>query len=371
LLWKIDGLGRGYSSVAIVGKRLYTMGDRETPNPGQYVLAFDLGTRRELWATRIGPTHTDGPRATPTVDGKLLYVLGTEGDLACLDVEKGEVRWQQNLAKNYGGQMMSGWKYSESPLVDGDQVVCTPGGPDATVVALRKTTGELLWKCAAANLGEKGKDGAGYSSMVAADIAGVRQYVQVIGRGAIGVRASDGRLLWSYNRIANEVANIPTPLVRGDHVFVTTGYRTGCALLSIKPAGGGCRAEEVYFNEAKQFENHHGGVVLVGDCVFGGDGQNRGAPACLSFASGEVLWKRPPLARGSAAVLYADGHLVFRYDRGEVFWLEANPAEYRIKGQFKPVTGEGPAWAYPVIHNKRLYLRHADVLACYDLAASK
>jgi len=371
LLWKITGLGRGYSTVAIVGGKFYTMGDRkgEGGATSQYVLAFDLAGRKELWATRIGPPHTDGPRCTPTVDGQLLYALGTDGDLACLETATGKVRWRKSFPRDFGGKMMSGWRFSESPLVDGDQVVCTPGGSEATLVALNKRSGETIWKCAVPRLNERTPQGAAYTSMVAADILGTRQYIQVVGQGAVGVDAKTGKFLWGYGRIANRVANIPTPLVRDNYVFVTTSYKTGSALLKIVKDGGGFKAEEVYFLGPQDFENHHGGVVLVGDSVYGGSGQNNGTPVCLDFLTGKIRWKKPPLGRRSAAVLFADGHLIFRYEDGLVALIEATPDEFRLKGSFKAAVVDGPAWPYPVIHDGKLYLRANDTLMCYDVKA--
>ena len=322
---------------------------------------------KEIWAARVGPPHADGPRCTPTVDGELLYALGTDGDLVCLETATGKERWHRNLVKDFGGQMMSMWKFSESPLVDGDRLICTPGGKDAALVALNKKTGEMIWKSKLPELGPKGKDGAGYSSAVVAEFDGVRQYVQIVGRGAVGVAADTGKFLWGYNRIANEVANIPTPIVRGNYVFVTTSYHTGAALLKISRKGDGFVAEEVYYLDPNRFENHHGGVVLVGDYLYGGHGLNRGQPVCIHLPTGEIAWKAKQPFPGSAAVLYADGHLIFRYDRGDVALVEATPQEFRLKASFKPITSDGPAWAHPVIHDKRLYLRHGNVLACYDL----
>jgi len=369
LLWELRGLGRGYSTVSIADGKLFTMGDR-TPQgqpEAQFVMAVDLATREELWATRVGPPHDDGPRCTPTVDGRLLYVIGTEGDLVCVETDSGTIRWQRSLPDDFGGKMMSVWKFSESPLVDGEKVVCTPGGKHATIVALDKKTGELIWESAVPDIGPQGKDGAGYSSIVVAEIDGVRQYVQMLGRGVVGVEADSGRFLWGYNRVANRIANITTPVVRGNLVFATTSYGTGSALLKITRQGNAFRAEEVYFLGRGQFENHHGGVVLVGDYLYGGNGQNKGGPVCLELATGKIVWKPKAPERGSAAVLYADGHLVFRYDRGTVAWIEANPEAFRVKGSFKPVTADGPAWPHPVIHDGKLYLRHNDVLLCYDL----
>lgn len=369
LVWKTTGLGKGYSSVSIAGGRLFTMGDRMgNRKEGQFVLACDAATGKEQWASWVGPPHVDGPRSTPTVDGPLLYALGTDGDLLCLETATGKERWRKSFARDFGGQMMSIWKFSESPLVDGDRLICTPGGKDAALVALDKHKGTVVWRCKLPELGPKGKDGAGYSSAVVAEIDGVRQYIQLLGRGVVGVAAADGKLLWSYNRIANEVANVATPIVRGNHVFVTTSYKTGSALLKISSKAGAFSAEEVYFLDATQFENHHGGVLLVGDYLYGGHGLNRGQPVCIHFPTGEIVWKPKTLGRGSAAVTYADGHVVFRYDRGETFWVAANPLEFRVQGNFRPAAADGPAWAYPVVHGKRLYLRHADVLACYDLS---
>lgn len=369
LLWKLEGLGKGFSTISIADGRFYTMGDRKTADgtESQFALSYDLATRRELWAARVGPPHQDGPRCTPTVVADKVYVLGTAGDLRCLDAGSGKSIWHKSLAGDFGGQMMSMWKFSESPLVDGDRLICTPGGPEASLVALHKETGETLWQCAVPKIGDRGKDGAGYASAVVAEIAGVRQYVQLLGRGMIGVEAATGRFLWGYNPIANTVANIPSAIVRGDYVFTTTSYKTGSALLHIQRDGDQFRAEEVYFLSPKDFENHHGGVVLAGDYLYGGDGQNQGHPVCLKWTTGEIAWKQRAPVSGSAAVLYADGHLIFRYDRGPVALIEATPDAYRLKAKFTPPTADGPAWAHPVIHQGRLYLRHNDLLLCYDL----
>lgn len=372
-LWTLNGLGRGYSTIAIAGDRFYTMGDRAgaaaDAGETQYVIACDLQTRKELWAAPVGPPHDDGgPRCTPTADGGSVYAIGTAGNLVCLDAGSGKLRWQVDLAKTFDGAVMAVWKYSESVLIDGDKAICTPGGPEAIMAAFHKQTGELLWKSALpADIGAGGADGAGYSSAVVAEIDGVRQYVQLVGRGLIGVNAETGEFLWGYNRIANTVANITHPIVRGDYVFTTTAYNTGAALLKISRDGDAWKAEEVYFIAPKDFQNHHGGVVLVGEHIYGGHGSNRGDPACVEFGTGKVVWKERSPSRGSAAILYADGNLIYRYDRGEVLLIEATPEGMNIKGRFEPAKGDGPAWAHPVIHRGRLYLRHADLLGCYDL----
>jgi outer membrane protein assembly factor BamB len=370
LLWKQAGLGRGYSSVAIVGGKLYTMGDRtpEGESESQFVQAYDLASRKELWAARIGPPHGDGgPRCTPTLDGELLYAVGTDGDLACLETATGKRVWTKNYARDFGGRMMSGWRFSESPLIDGEKVVCTPGGKEATIVALDKKTGDVVWRSAMPSLGNKGKDGAGYSSLIAAEIEGVRQYITILGRGAVGVDAKTGAFLWGYNRIANGVANIPNAIARGNHVFVTTSYETGSALLKLARDGDKFTAEEVYFLGPKEFENHHGGVVLVGDHLYGGSGRNNGTPVCVELLTGKIAWRGESPGKQSAAVLYADGRLVFRYQNGVVALLDANSKEFKVLGSFKTAVNNGPSWPHPVIHEGKLYLRDHDVLMCYDV----
>lgn len=369
LHWTLEGLGTGYSTVAIADGTLYTMGDRATEDGDrQFVLAFDLQSHDELWAAEVGPPHRDGSRCTPTVGGDLVFALGTSGDLVCVDATTGRVTWRKNLTDDFGGKMMSVWRFSESPLVDGDRLVCTPGVNGALLVALNKRTGETIWKTEVDDLGPNGKDGAGYCSIVPAEIEGVRQYVTLLGRGAVGVEAETGRLLWNYNRIANDVANITSPVIRDNHVFVTTSYRTGCALLEIERNGDSFSAKEVYFYEHDHFNNHHGGVVLVGDCIYGGSGQNNGIVTCLDFLTGEIRWKHDPIGRRSAAVLYADGCLYYRYEDGTMALVAADPEEFRLLGKFKLPVVDGPAWPHPVISDGKLYLRANDTLMCYDVS---
>ncbi len=372
LLWTLKGLGRGYSTISIVGDRMFTMGDLpdSSGEEEQCVIAYELSSRKRLWSTPVGPPHADGgPRCTPTVDGDAVYAIGTDGDLVCLDANSGKVRWKRNFVDDFEGQFMAVWKFSESPLVDGDRLICTPGGPEAMMVALDKNTGDVIWKCAMPEIGEKGADGAGYSSAVVANICGVRQYVQMVGRGVIGVEAETGRFLWGYNDVANTVANITSPAVRGDFVFATTAYNTGAALLKIGRDGDDFRADEVYFIKSREFQNHHGGIVLLGDYIYGGSGANKGFPSCIELATGEVVWQERGPGHGSGAVVYADGNLIYRYDRGEVVLIEASPDGMKIKGCFDAAEDDGPAWAHPVVHDGRLYLRHANSLFCYDIAA--
>ena len=356
------------STVSIAGGKMFLTGDRK--GEGQYVICLGLDDRKEIWATRIGAPYKDfGALCTPTVEGSSVYTTSTEGDVFCLDAATGAVRWQKSMTKDFSGKMMSVWKFSESPLIDGQQLICTPGASDAGLVALNKQTGALIWKSALPELGKAGKDGAGYSSVTVHEIAGVRQYVQMLGRGVIGVAADSGKFLWGYNTLASGVANITHPLVRGDYVFISNSYGTGSGLLKISRLGNAFQAAEAYRLPPKQFENHHGGIVMLGDHVYGGSGLNKGDPTCISFFTGEIVWKAQPLSSGSASVLYADGHLIFRYDRGLVVLAEATPKGFNIRGKFTPAIADGPAWAHPVVFGKKLFLRHNDLLQCFDLAA--
>jgi outer membrane protein assembly factor BamB len=366
LVWRASGLGKGFSSISIAGGRIFTMGDLEG---AQHVICLDRATGRRLWTAKVGPPHADGgSRGTPTVAGGLVYAIGTEGNLVCVEAATGRERWRKNLQSDFGGQMMSGWKYSESPLVDGDKLICTPGGNDALLVALNRQTGALIWKCAAQNLGSRGKDGAGYSSPVVAEAGGIRQYVQFTGRGLVGVSAQDGRLLWNYNRVANDVANITTPVVHGSEVFGSSAYNAGSGLVRLTASGGGMQAQEVYYLGPNVLQNHHGGLVLVGNYLYGGDGQNNGKPICIEWATGKVMWKEPRgVGGGSASVCYADGHLYFLYENNVAALVEATPAGFKLKGQFEPPKMPGTAWAHPVVLGGRLYLRHDDALFCYNV----
>jgi outer membrane protein assembly factor BamB len=373
LAWKASGLGGGYSSVAVAGERIFTMGDL---GDGQYVLALSRADGRQLWKTRVGETHEDqylGPRSTPTVDGDRIYAMSTGGDVVCLAAATGEKLWGRSLPGEFGGRLMKAmgtydWKFAESPLVDGDRVIVTPGAPDAVLVALDKTSGEEIWRAAIPELGEAGTDGAGYSSVVVSEAGGVRQYVQLVGRGVIGVEAASGRFLWGYNRVANNVANIATPLVQGDLVFASTGYGTGSVLLRLAADGDGIGAEEVYYLEADTMQNHHGGLILDGGHVYTGTGHNKGFPLAIELATGKVAWG--PIrndGENSAAISYADGRIYMRYQNGLMILVEATPEEYRERGSFMIPEVEKESWSHPVVAGGKLYLREQDNLWVYDV----
>lgn len=368
LQWRTRGLGAGMSSVSIFDNRLYTMGKQ---NGQTALICRQLQDGAEIWATPIG--GGDNPNCTPTVDPETGYVYGLThaGDLLCADGKSGRTIWRKNFPADFGGSMMSVWGYSESPLVDGDRLICTPGSNSAIIAALDKRTGETIWKTAAdqRQIGTAGKDGAGYSSIVIGNGAGIRQYVQLIGRGIVSVAAEDGRPLWSYNRVANTTANVPTPIVTGDYVFCSSGYNDGgSALLQLRRTRGRIVAQEVWYKPSRELQNHHGGVILLDDHLYFGHGHNNGFPVCVHLKSGRSQWQKTRgVGSGSAAITCADGHLYFRYEDGTMALIEATPDAYNLKGSFKIASNNGKSWPHPVIHDGRLYLRDQDELLCYDV----
>jgi outer membrane protein assembly factor BamB len=372
LAWQIKGLGRGMASVSITGGRIFTQGAASKSGVrGVFVTALNLADGKEIWSTAITTGRDPEPNGTPTVDGQLLFAVGNNGDVACLETETGKLVWKKNFGSDFGGKCMSGWGYSESPLVDGDRLICVPGAEDAGIVALNKKTGELVWKSEIPSLGRKGQDGAGYTGVVVSQGAGVKQYVTLMGRGLVGVRASDGKYLWGYNRIANGTADIPTPLIKDDYVFGSSGYGDGgSALIKLSKDGDGVKAEEVYYLAANQLQNHHGGMILLGDHIYMGHGHNNGFPTCVEFLTGKVVWgkERGPGA-GSAAIVYADGHLYFRYQDATMALIEATTKGYHLKGSFQLASKIRESWPHPVIVDGKLYIRDQDVLLCYDVRA--
>ena len=370
--WQTEGLGEGFSSVAVVGDRIYTLGDFED---GQYALSLDFeGTVR--WKSRLGARHEDsygGPRSTPTVVGSLLYVMSTEGAVVCLESASGKEVWRRSLTEDFDGYLMQAmgsydWRFSESPLVDGDKVIVTPGHVAAMLVALDRKTGEEIWRTQGGRLGPLGSDGAAYSSPILSEAKGVRQYVQFVGRGLIGVNAENGELLWSYNHVANDIANIATPLILGDRVFASSGYGTGAGLISIAKEPDGFEAKEVYFLEADKVQNHHGGLIHHEGVVYTGTGHNKGFPIAVKLESGDILWgPERNTGSSSAAITYADGRLYFRYQNGTMILVEANPKEYREHGSFEIPNVKKPSWSHPVVSNGRLFLREQDTLLVYDI----
>jgi len=369
LVWQTAGAGRGYASLAIANGRCFTLGDglSTAADEDEYLSCFDQATGRALWKTKTGRPWTDGQpswqssRSTPTVDGDRVYVITPFGELVACAVADGREQWRIDLTSRFGGKKGDSWGYSESVTIDGNRLVCTPGGEQATMVALDKKTGRPIWSCAVP------KDpGAGHASIVMATVGGRTVYVQTTAGGAIGVDARTGRLLWTYP-IDRTIAVIPTPIVRDDLVFFAAGYKRGGALLrQVSTAGGGVTIEEVY-GLNPELANKHGGIVLVGDHLYG-DSDDKGIPFCADLLTGTLVWKQRGSGKNSATVLAADGHLYVRYTDGTLALVKATPAAYEEVCHFEvPGSGDRPSWAHMVILEGRLYLREGDAILCYDL----
>jgi outer membrane protein assembly factor BamB len=361
LLWKVADLGGGYSTPSVAGGRIFLICERDN---SEFAVALNEKDGKELWATKLGKVGPNtispypGPRSTPTVDGELTYALGSDGDLVCLETATGKERWRKSLRADFEGKC-GAWAYAESPLIDGDVLVCTPGGAKATLAALNKKTGDVVWKAEV-----PGGDEAAYSSAIVVETGGVKQYVQLVGKGLVGVAAKDGKFLWRNDKLASRTA-CPTPIFHDGCVFDSTaGPGVGsCELLRLVPEGQGVSVKEVYAN--KNLANHHGGVVLVGESLFGTNNTNL---LCLDFKTGEVKWTDRSVGKGS--VTAADGCLYVRGEKGGVALVEASPAGYKEKGRFdQPDRSRKNAWPHPVIANGRLYLRDDGLLLCYDIKA--
>ena len=358
LLWKATDLGGTNSAPSVAGGRVFGMSYR---GADEFVWALDEATGQAVWSARIAPAHfnigrqaQDGPGSTPTIIGDRLYALGMSGDLVCMQAADGKLLWQKNLVRDFGGAVPR-WGFAESPLVDGEKLIVTPGGAQATLVALNPASGEVIWK---SPIGDR----AGYSSAIVAEVEGKRQYIQFTGGGVVGVAADDGHLLWRYNAPANPTANCAAPIYHDGHVFAASGYGTGGGLAKLTVnADGTMTATEVYFT--KSMQNHHGGMVLVNGYLYGFDQTNL---TCLDFKTGEVKWFNRSVGKGS--VCYADGLIYARSERGPVAIVEANPAAYTEKSRFTPPDYSGrTTWPYPVIANGRLLLRDQNNLHSFDL----
>jgi outer membrane protein assembly factor BamB len=353
LVWKATGAGRGYSSFSIANGKLYTLGLR---GDREFVIAFDIANGKEAWATAHGGKFEndrgDGPRGTPTVDGDRVYALGGNGDLSALDARTGKIVWSKNVLTEFGGSNIT-WGISESPLIVGNKVLVNAGGPDASIVALNKTNGSVIWKSQS--------DKAGYSSAIPLQVNGGTQVVFFTARRALGLDVNDGKLLWEYVKPSNRVANVATPIARGNRIFISSDYGTGGGVVEIKPDG---KAEEIYFTN--DMRNHHSSSVLVGDHLYGFSSQMLTA---MKFDTGEIAWKDRSVGKGS--LVFADGHLYCFSEDGVVGLVEATPAGYREKGRFRLERGSLPTWTHPVVVGGRLYLRDQDTIYAYDVKEKK
>lgn len=361
LAWKSTGLGAGYGTVTIVGSRGYVQGDKDGQSS---LLALNLADGKVVWSAPLGKAGAvgwggfAGPRCTPSVDGDLVFAVGQFGEIGCFEAATGKPVWKKDYAADFGGKSPE-WGFAASPLVDGDNVVFCPGGENGNVVALKKKTGDLVWRS------KDFSDKHHYASLIPVELGGVRQYLQLTEQSLAGIAARDGALLWKTAR-RGATAVIPDPIYCDGQVYVTSGYGIGCNLFKLTSADGKFAAEQVWAN--KVMVNQHGGVVRVGPQIYGYS-DSKGW-TCQDLKTGEALWQeKAKLGKGS--IVYADGRLVLREEnkgKGVVALIEASSAGYEEKGRFTPPDQSGKDnWPHPVIANGKLYLRDQDVLLCYDV----
>ena len=360
LRWKATDIGTGYSSPSVVLGRVYLQTTREND---EFALALDELTGAKVWEVPVGKVGKNrgpqypGTRSTPTVVGDRLYCLASDGELSCLDLTKGDLKWKKHLRQDFGGED-GAWAFSESVLIDGEALVCTPGGKATSLVALNKQTGETIWTSTVPAGGN-----AEYASIMIVDKGPVKQYVTFLRNGLVGVEAKTGKFLWIYNKTIDQGANILTPVIEGDRVF-SAGSRTGGGLVQVKAEGNSVTAEQIYF--ARKVAPGIGGAVLLDGNLYGTSAQ---AMFCADFNTGEEKWT--DRAVGPASLCYADGRLYVRgHASGDVALVELSGSSYKEQGRIKQLDrSKTQAWPHPVIANGGLYLRDQEVLLCYDVAA--
>lgn len=358
--WQVNDLGDGYGAVTVADGMIFLVTNEGLDD--ESVKALDATNGQVLWATRIGKVGNPNQkpsypaaRSTPTIDGEMIYVLGSDGDLVCLKAKSGEVVWQKNVRQDYGGKPGT-WAYSESPLVDEGKVVVTPGGPEVGIVAIDKLTGKTIWKAKTPEMGA-----AAYASTQKVTAAGKQQYVAFMANGLAGVDAEDGTFLWSYTRTKG-IANMPTPVIDGAVVY-SGGSRAGGGAVRLVAQQPDIVPEELYFNP--KLPTAIGGSVKVGDYLYGCSGSTL---LCVEFFSGEIKWQERISA--AASILYADGRLYLHTEDGKVMMVTASPEKLEVISEFnlpEQPEGTGKEWAYPALANGKLYLRQHGTLWCYDV----
>ena len=359
LLWQAKNIGSGYSTPSVVGEQMFVLSNQG--NEKEEIIALSTFNGNKLWSTPIGKVGTNqgpqypGARATPTVAGDSVYALGSDGDLVCLDTKHGQKKWAKNLKTDFGG-VAGMWAYTESPLIDGDVLICSPGGTAATVVALNKSTGAPIWKSLIAE-----GDAASYSSPMITNVEGVKQYVLFLGKGVVGIKADTGELLWRYSKTSDAQANIATPIVRGNYVY-SAASRVGGGLVQV--TGIKNEPKEIYFE--KSLPAGMGGSVLIDGNLFGSIGATM---SCVDYLTGAIKWQDRGI--GSASVCFADGRLYLHSDKNEIAMIEASAEGYKPLGNCTPPGttdhGNAKAWTHPVISNGRLYIRDQGDIWCYDV----
>jgi outer membrane protein assembly factor BamB len=357
----ITGLGDGYSSVAVYDGLIYTQGQSENQS---YVLCFDLSGRL-IWKKPNGPAWTTslswaasytGSRSTPTCDNGVVYCLSEAGRLASFEAKTGKEKWARELTKDFEAEIPE-YGYSESVLVDGNNLCLKPAGKKGYQVCLDKLTGKTLW----VNTDIPGT--IGYNSAVIHETGGYRQLISASSDYYYGIDLKSGKLLWKYNFVNQRELNLTDAVCYNEYVLLTSGYGKGSELIRLKPNVTGLNAEQVWKSDL--MDNHHGGVILHNGFLYG-SGSNSKGWFCIDFMTGKQVWK----ADGKGSLTFADGMLYTLDERsGVVRLVKATPGKFEKTGEFKvPKGGESMYWAHPVVCGGSLYIRHGDKLFVYTIS---
>ena len=372
LLWTFRQAGSGFTAPTIIGTTLYCQGADDT---NDFAFALDTQTGKEKWRQNLGELHKsyqnrgDGPRGSVTVDGDKLYLVRGGGQVHCLMAADGKKVWEKDLAKDFGGKVMGGWGFSESPLIDGNLVICTPGGSQGTMVAFDKNTGDVAWVC------KEWTDDTGYSSAIIAEVGGIRQYIQQSSKGVAGVSAKDGKLLWRIENPAYKIAVIPTPIFNDNIVYVTNGYNGGCMCIQLSKDGESIKADTIYTN-IRDICCQHGGVALVNGYLYGHSDRPSNSWVCQNFKTGEIVWAKneKEFVVGKGALLAVnDRFILLDMMTGTSAVVSLSPdgskefGKMEIPERTKIVTADNQVWTHPVVANDKLYIRDHDLLFCFDL----
>ena len=372
LKWVYRESGFGYSAPVVVGTTLYCQGGS---NGKDFAFALDVNTGKVKWKQELGEEYVDkpnrgnGPRGSVTVDGDKLYLIRGGGQIHCLSAADGKMIWQKDFKTDFGGKLMSDWGFSESPLIDGNLVVCTPGGASGTLAALDKNKGTVVWRS------KEWTDDAGYCSAIVVEAGGIRQYVQQSNKGVAGISAKDGKLLWKVENAAYRTAVIPTPVFNDNMVYVTNGYTGGCMGIRLTKEGDGIKAEKIYAE--KDISNQHGGVVLINGYIYGYSEKPSDSWVCQNMESGDIAWsknyKEAGIGKGSVVGI-GDRLILFDMVTGKTAVAAASPDGWQEFGSFEiperikdDPSMNKEVWTHPVVANGNLYLRDHDLLFCFDL----
>ncbi|MCK4292104.1 MAG: PQQ-like beta-propeller repeat protein [Planctomycetes bacterium] len=354
LLWQVNGLGGGFSTVAVTGGAVYITGD---VGDKLILFAFDMNGKPK-WKVPVDKAWTTshaGSRSTPTIDSGRLYLLSGNGVLVCMDPKSGELNWSKNM-RDFGGRS-GGWGYAESVLIYNDLAIVKPGG-ESCIVALNKASGEIVWKSTGFNAGPE------YSSCYPFDYANTSVITTGTRSGIVGISAKTGEFLWLNNWSARNTANCPDPQYADGYVFWANGYGKGGICLKLTAPDGKVAAEEAW--TTKGMDCHHGGYIIHEGYIYGNNG---GGWSCLELKSGKVMWKEKAVGKGS--LCFADGMLYLFGESGGKAALATCSAEgMEVRGNVT-VEGSGPSWAHPVVIGGRLYLRYADNLYCFSVNAGQ